>query len=289
MRRWDGKSNGTLFGYQLFLFSIQTFGVRFAYSLLHIVSNYYYFFATSKRNALVHFYTTALNFRHREALQIAKKNFYKFGQTLIDRYAFLVGKGDKYTYSFDHEDYLIDIRNNGKGGILLSAHLGNWETAGNLLRKRISSKINVVMFDGETAKIKTHFTSSTGGSLFTIIPIKDDLSHVIKINNALSNNEFVALHADRYLEGAKYLELIFLGKKAKFPLGPFMIASKFNVPVTFVYAFKETAYHYVLSASQPITGKLSPEEIACAYIKELEKKVQLYPEQWFNYYDFYQE
>ena len=32
----------------------------------------------------------------------------------------------------EHEDYLINLKNNGKGGILLSAHVGNWETAGNL-------------------------------------------------------------------------------------------------------------------------------------------------------------
>ena len=289
MSRWDGKSNGTLIGYKIFLFSIKTFGVSFAYTILHIVSYYYYLFAKSQRNALIDFYTTALNYKRKEALQISKTNFYKLGQTLIDRYAFLVGKGNKYTYSFDHEDYLIDIRNNGTGGILLSAHLGNWETAGNLLSKRISSKINVVMLDAEVEKIKTYFTNSTGGSLFNIIPIRDDLSHVIKIHNALSNNEFIAILADRYLEGAKYLEMIYFGKKAKFPLGPFIIASKFNAPVTFVYAIKETSYHYVLSATKPISIKLSPEEIAKEYIKELERKVKLNPEQWFNYYDFYQQ
>jgi predicted LPLAT superfamily acyltransferase len=289
MSQWDGKSKGTLIGYKIFLFSIKTFGVQFAYLILKIVSIYYYFFSKVHRNNLIDFYTKALNYNRKDAARLAKKNFYKFGQTLIDRSAFLVGKGDKYTYSFDHEDYLIEIKNNGKGGILLSAHLGNWETAGNLLRNRISSKINVVMLDAEVEKIKQYLTNSTGGSLFNIIPIKDDLSHVIKINNALSNNEFIVIHADRYMEGAKHIEIDFFNRKAKFPMGPFIIASKFNAPVTFVYAIKETNFHYSLSATKPLNTKLSIEEIAKKYIEELEKKVTQYPEQWFNYFDFYKQ
>ncbi len=288
MSRWDGKTIGSLIGYKIFLFLIKTFGVGFAYLVLQVVAYYYFFFSTRNRNTLVDFYTTALKYKRKDALRLTRKNFYRFGQTLIDRSAFLVNKGHKYTYSFDHEDYLIDMKNKGKGGILLSAHLGNWETAGNLLRKRISSKINVVMIDAEVEKIKTFLNNNTGGSLFNIIPIKNDLSHIIKINNAISKNEFIAIHADRYLEGAKSVELDFLGKKAKFPLGPFIIASKFSAPVTFVYAIKKTTYHYALSATRPITGKLSPEEIAKEYVVELERKLKLNPEQWFNYYDFYQ-
>ena len=59
-------------------------------------------------------------------------------------------------------------------------------------------------------KLKKVMESQTGGSKFNIIPIKNDLTHVIKVHNVLKNNELVAIHADRYLEGAKFLELDFL-------------------------------------------------------------------------------
>lgn len=287
MSQWDGKTKGNLIGYKIFLFSIKALGIPFAYALLKIVSFYYFLFSKVQKNNLVAFYKGALNLSEKEAFRLAKKNFYKKGQTLIDRSAFLVGRGDKFTYNFENENYLMEMRENGKGGILLSAHIGNWDTAGNLLRHRISSKINVVMLDAEVENIKKFLDTSTGGSLFNIIPIKDDLSHIFKINNALSNNEFVAIHADRYMEGAKYIEVDFFKKPAKFPLGPFIIASKFQAPVTFVYAFKETNYHYALSATKPITTKTSMDEIAKRYVEELEKKVMRYPEQWFNYYNFY--
>lgn len=287
MSDWDGKSKGTVIGYKIFISSIKIFGVPSAYLILRFVTFYYSHFAKKNKQAIEAFYTEALNFSPKKAKNLTQKNFFYFGQSLIDRVAFLVGKGDRFSYTFKNEQYLIDMKNAGNGGILLSGHVGNWETAGNLLNARITPRINVLMYDGEAKKIKKYMDASTGGSKFNIIPIKDDLSHVIKIHQALSKNEFIAIHADRYLEGAKFIELNFLGKKAKFPLGPFIIASKFKAPVTFVFNVKEKKYHYKLSATTPINEKLSPEEMAQLFVQELEDKVVLYPEQWYNYFNFF--
>ena len=287
MSQWDGKSKGTVVGYKIFLNTIKFFGLPLTYFILRFVTFYYYIFAKHNRNSIRDFYLNALNIPKKKINQFTRRNFYYFGQTLIDRSAFLIGKGDKYSYTFNNEQYLLDIKETGKGGILLSGHVGNWETAGNLLKSRVTSNINVLMYDEEKKRIKQYIDTTTGGSRFNIIAIKDDLSHVIKVHQALSRNEFVAIHADRYLEGAKFIELDFLGKKAKFPLGPFIIASKFKASTTFVFAVKENKYHYLLSATTPITKKLSPEEIAKLFVAELEKKVTFHPEQWFNYYNFY--
>ena len=54
------------------------------------------------------------------------------------------------------------------------------------------------------------------------------------------------------------------------------------------FAVKKNKYHYELSSTKPINERLSPEEFAQRYISELEKKVKTNPEQWFNYFDFYQ-
>lgn len=288
MSRWDGKTKGSLTGYKIFLFFINSLGLGFAYGLLRVVTYYYYLFAVKPKKALLDFYQNTLHITGSEARKMARRNFYIFGQTLVDRAAFLLGKDREFSHVFENEQYLIDIRDAGRGGILLSAHVGNWETAGNLLKGRITPTINIVMLDAEVENIKKYMDLSTGGSRFKVIAIKDDLSHVISIRNALVNNEFVAIHADRYLEGAKYIEMDFLGRKARFPYGPFVIASKFNAPVTFVFAAKDGKYSYHLSATKPIEVKMKPEEIAKLYVEELERKVRAFPEQWFNYFNFFQ-
>lgn len=288
MSRWNGKSRGSVLGYKIFLLSIRVFGLRSAYLILWFVTYYYFLFAGEPRRHIMSFYQSALHFDKAYAKKLTRKNFYVFGQTLLDRTAFLIGKDKRFSHSFTNEEVLKEMVEAGEGGILISAHLGNWETAGNLLKHRVTSKINVVMIDAEVQKIKKYLDSSTGGSRFNIIPIREDMSHAVKIYQALKKNEFVAIHGDRFVEGSKTIELDFLGRKAHFPYGPFVIASKYNSPVTFVFAVKESKFHYALSATVPIREKCTPEEIASKYVGELERMVKKHPEQWFNYFDYYQ-
>lgn len=289
MTQWSGKSKGNLLGYRIFLFSIKVFGLGVAYQVLRVVSYYYFVFAHKNRNEMIDFYVKGLGYSPIEARKITKKNFYIFGQTLLDRNAILLNKAKRLTFSFVNEPHLKAAKEAGRGAVLLSAHIGNWETAGNFLKHRVANKINVVMMDGEAEKIKALLQKTTGGSQFNIIAIKNDFSHIIKINNALSDNEFIAIHADRYTSGTKAVELEFLGHKVKFPLGPFLIAYKFKVPVFFVFAIKENSRHYRLISTEPIMEANSAEEIAEKYIKEVESLVKAYPEQWFNYYNYFAE
>lgn len=289
MAQWSGKTIGPLLGYKIFLYTIKWFGVNTAYIILKVVTFYYYLFAKKSRNFIIDFYTKALHVSTKEAAKLCKKNFQIFGQTLVDRNAFLLGKEDQYTYTFQNEESLLQLNEIGKGGVLLSAHLGNWETAGNLLKKRVSGKINVLMLDSEVEKVKQFMEATTGGSHFNIIPIKNDLSHIIRIKNALGDNELIAIHADRTFEGSKTIACKFFGKQVNLPYGPFLIASKFNAPITFVYAVKGAKFHYDLSATDPITEKLKPEQIAQQYVDKLEQMVKKYPEQWFNFYNYFEQ
>ena len=201
MSKWNGKSKGTVLGYRIFIFSIKTFGVKTAYFILRFVTYYYFLFAKKNREGILNFYKQALKLSDKEAKKIGRKNFYIFGQTLVDRQAFLLDKAKHISYSFDNEQALIDIKENNKGAVLLSGHIGNWETAGNLLKDRISNKINALMLDAEYQKIKQFIDNSTGGSKFNVIAIKNDLSHIIKIKNALSNTPscFTTLILPRFL------------------------------------------------------------------------------------------
>lgn len=289
MAQWKGKSKGSALGYKIFIFLLQIAGVKPAYALLKFISYYYFQFSSSSVKPIVNFYQKTLGMDVKSARKLTRINFYKLGQVLIDRFAFSIGKGEHFTYDFNNEKVLRQLSESGKGGMLISAHLGNWETAGNLLKHRITDDINVVMLDAEVEKIKALVNEKTGGVQFKMIPIKDDLSHVMAMKMAFNNNELVAMHGDRFLEGARSITCEFFGEQVRFPLGPFIIAHKFKVPVTFVYAFKKTDDHYEFQASDVIENALSPEEIAQQYVKDLEGLVKKYPEQWFNYYDFFKQ
>lgn len=288
MEKWDGKTKGSLWGYKFFIFIIRAFGLNVSYFFCRFVSYYYILFAKTPREGLIQFYTIGFGYSRSKARKMAITNFYNFGQTLIDRIAMLSNKKNAFTHTFNNEVVLREMNNNAQGGILISGHLGNWENAGNLIHERITNTINIVMLDAEVEKIKKFMKMKTGGSNYNLIPLKkDDMSHLILIHKALKRNELVAIHADRVTSDGKFFEMDFLKGKAKFPMGPFILAEKFNVPTTFVYAAKGSKFHYDLYATDPITEKTSAEEIAKKYVKHLESMVEKYPTQWFNFYNYY--
>ncbi len=293
MPAWQGKSKGTTLGYRIFVSVLKNLGVAPAYWLLIFVALYYWLFSYKSSKPLFHYFHRKLGYSQMKSLGMLYTNYYRFGQTLIDKVVVMAGIRNNFTYHFDGEENLHKIIALKRGGLLLSAHLGNWEIAGHLF-KRLSTPINIVMYDGEHRQIKNYLEQVTGKRNMNIIVIKDDLSHIYAINEAFKKNELVCMHADRFVEGSKSIMGNFLEEPARFPLGPFVLAATFKVPVSYVFAFKETNRHYHLFASELKEYKTGSKdmithEILTDFIWHVEDKVKQYPEQWFNYYNFWQQ
>lgn len=286
MSEWDGKTKGSLAGYKFFVASIDFFGLWASYFFCNFVSFYYLIFNSQARKGLHDFYMKSFGYSKIKCFLLSRKTFYNFGVSLIDRFAMTTKRKNKFSYEFKNEEVLKEIVNQGKGGILVSAHLGNWEIAGSLIFDRVTSCINIVALDQEVEKIKEFLELRTGGPRYNVIGIKDDLSHLIKIKHALDNNELIAIHADRSMNSSKEKKVPFFNHYAELPIGPFIIAHKFKVPITYVFAMKKGNFHYALSATEIQAGD-SPEELQKKYADKLEEMIKMYPSQWYNFYKFY--
>jgi len=291
MPTWQGKSSGTALGYSIFVSILKNFGLWPAYILLLFVSCYYFLFAHRSSRHILYYLRKRLGFGSLKSLQYLYKNYYSFGQSLIDKVAVMSGMAKKFTFDFDGEDHLHEMVRLKKGGLLLSAHIGNWEAAGHLL-ERLGTNINIVMFDGEHQKIKDYMNKVTGQRNARVIVIKDDLSHIYAISEALAKNELICMHADRFVEGNKTIPENFLGEPASFPIGPFVLAAQFKVPVSYVFAMKEKATHYHFYATPMQQYDYSNKTTAVKsmlhdFTAAMEKRVHQYPAQWYNYYHFW--
>lgn len=291
MLRWKGKSKGTPLGYRIFVFVCRHFGLLPAYALLRFVAFYYFIFSPASSRAIYSYFRHRQHFSALSSLAKIYENYYRLGQTLIDKMVAVAGLQHKFTFHFDGVENLQQMVSRGKGGILLSAHVGNWEMAGHHL-EHLNSKINIVMFDGEHEKIK-NYLNQLGKKNFHVIVIREDMAHVYAIGAALANNELVCMHADRFLEHNKTISMELLGEMALFPAGPFQMAAGFNVPVAFVYGFKESTWHYHFFGSSLMVRAENERKsdfatrLAGLYVNDLERRIKNYPEQWFNYYDFW--
>ena len=113
------------------------------------------------------------------------------------------------------------------------------------------------------------------------------MSHMFKIHEAARNHELICIHGDRFLLGAKTYEELFLGENAHFPAGPFVMAAKLGLPVSFVYGLKETTSKYHFYCTPPLASQSSATAVLKSYVEKLEEMVGLYPNQWFNFYPFW--
>jgi predicted LPLAT superfamily acyltransferase len=286
-KKWDGKTRGSLWGYRFFVWCIQFFGPRLAYFFCYFVSAYFILFAAKPRKGLLQFYRVGLGYGRLKSLRTAARTFNVFGRVLIDRIALKTKRKEQYSFTFENEHVLLEMHHSGRGGFLFSGHVGNWENAGNLIADRITGNINVLMLDAEVEQIKKFIEENTEATKYKLIPLREDMSHLIKIHSALKQNELVALLADRTISDQKSFRLPFLGGYADFPSGPFIMVQKFKVPVTFVFALKTKGMHYALSATTPLDTFATAEDLAKAYVKRLEELVKANPEQWFNFYSYY--
>ena len=298
MAKWEGKSKGTVLGHKIFVFILNHLGLKLAYIVLRFVALYYFLFARKSNKNNFYFFHDVLKYKRTTAYLKIYKNYYIFGQTILDKVALLAGVKTKFTIDHEGGKNLDKIAEMGKGGILLSAHIGNWEIAGQLLN-RLNTTFNILMYENEHANLKQYMDGVQKKKNVNIIAIKDgEMGHLIELHNAFGKNELVVMHGDRFREGAKTIDATFLGKTATFPAGPFIMAAKFGVPISVVFAVKETNTHYHFFATDPIQVKRTRteaqtneavQELLGKYITEFEKMVHRYPEQWFNYYAFWKE
>ncbi len=293
MPGWHGKSQGTSFGYSIVILVCRRLGVYPAYLLLRFIALYFFLFSWSSSRHSYRYFHHHQRFGVFRSLLKVYRNYVIYAETLLDKVVIMAGIENKFSYDFEGEENLVNIINQGRGGILLSGHVGNWDAAGHLLH-RLNTRVNVVMYDNEQQQIKEYLERLTGGRNLKIIAIKDNLSHVYEIGEALQKNELICIHADRFMDGNKTVLKTFLRGQAKFPEGPFALAATFQVPVSFVFAFKTRSIHYQLYGSALFQRKDQESKrdftsrLLSSFVQELEEKIKMYPDQWFNYYNFWQ-
>lgn len=286
MSKWSGRTKGFVLGYQFFIFIIKNLGVRISYILLYFVVPFYFIFLHQARQNLYLTFKRVPDFSSLNLYALIYSNFSTLGKTLIDNLAVLTHHKKKYSYVGTGSKYLLELFENSQPAILISAHIGSWNVAGELIKAK-GGTVNIVMYDGENRRIKELIQENIGVNNYKVILVKNDLSHLFKIKNAIEKKELICIHADRYIEGHNTIEGNFFDNIIKLPQGPFAIAAKLNVPYSFVFCLKKGTYEYQFSATKP---QISRDEniIVSQFLEILEEKLIRFPEQWFNYFNIFE-
>ncbi len=173
----------------------------------------------------------------------------------------------------------------GRGLIVLTLHLGNWEI-GLAHLAALGHKVNVVMRpeDSEGARFEERTRAATG---VRVVPSGESAWNGLELLLALRRGEIVAIQGDRAFGPLTERTELF-GAPVDLPSGPFALAQASGAPILVVCVLIRGHFRYRLVADGPLRVGPGEEGVRAAardFARVAEKHVAAFPTQWFNFYE----
>jgi predicted LPLAT superfamily acyltransferase len=269
-------------------------GRRLTRPLLYLIVCYYWLTAPATARHIRRFQRRALKTpphardRFRQLLGFA---------TCVHDRVFLLN--DRYA------DFAIDVHNEallervlaqGRGCLLMGAHLGSFEITRSFGRQRPQVAVAMAMYAENARKISAVLAAINPRCSLAIIPL-GNIDAMLQIQARLDAGEFVGMLADRTLGDEAVVQLNFLGSPAPFPLGPWRAAALLRRPVLFIAGLYCGGNRYRIVVDEiadfstiPAAGRQQASHAAVVrYVEILDDYCRQYPYNWFNFFDFWHE
>lgn len=295
----DNKERGSILGMRLLIFIYKLLGTTVCQAATYPVLRYFYWTSPTLRKNLKAYYQ---NLRTLDPQLQARPfdNVKQFGFGIIDRLGLWTGNSQHISITRHHSDVLYQQAESGIGGVIFTAHLGNYELCRAAGKSALPSTLNVIVDHANAANINQVMKATNAQFMANIIAVEQiDIALAISLKEKIDQGEFVVIAADRvnHNSRAHSLPVTFLNQSAHFPTGPYILAKALGCPVFTLYAFRKGSGRYdayfhrlfdrvVLS---PKTRQQDLQRYMKAYVQELESYCLQYPTQWFNFYNFWEQ
>lgn len=288
-KKWAGTTSGSnrMHGYLISV--LRHIDVRLLYLFSYIFVIPVALVRNPSRKTAWDFYRNHLGYGRLKAAWYVYLNHCKFSQVVIDRFAMYAGK--KFKVEVEGMDIFSSLASRDEGFVMMSSHIGNYEIAGYSLVSDTKT-INAVVYGYEKQSVTDNRNNMFRKTNIRMIGIREDMSHLFEIDRALAAGDIVSFPSDRYMGATKTITAPFLGQEARFPMGPFSVATMRGLDAIAVNTMKEGSRSYriyvtPLEYDKSASRKEQIRQLSAAYIAELEKRVRQYPAQWYNFFDFW--
>lgn len=291
-RKWTGKTQGGTFGQKSVLFYFKYGSLRLAYLFLYLIIPFYLIFDRKGYNAMHWYSKYCVNTEKKNHIPFIFRLFYNFGQVFIDRFALFGNPKNRFRFTYENKEIFDQYLLSEKGFLVTSAHVGNFELLSYSIEKT-SKTIHPILFGGEAEVFQKLRNKIFLDKNIDPIILNEDGSYIFEINNALQKGGIVSMPADRTFGKIKEFKTQFLGHEATFPLGVFHIAVSLNIPILTIFVVKEKYKHYKVYVNELKGDRAQKNKMVAAellgneYVQNLEKIIRKYPNQWYNFYKFW--
>lgn len=294
-KQWSSRSIGSKWQHQVFYTLIRLGGRRAAYTMLLFVVLYYILFRPSVRNRSIHYLKR--RFPDRNQLFTLWDSYlltFGIGRILVDRAVLgILGPGH-LNVSLEGRAELAELLAEGRGLIMVTAHVGCWQLAMSSLSV-LDTQVNLLIHHDE-GDIDKHFFEHGGDKPpYRIVDPTSFLGGTLQMLQLLKNGELLCIMGDRNMGGAgSTVTVDFLGAPVDIPFSPYKLASATGAPVAVIFPYRSKSGGYALNVARIIRVPENLGRSASAYlpfarefIAELEKFVTQNPYQFFNFFDMW--
>ncbi len=285
---------GNYYLYKIGQFLAKNLPLGLSKVLVNFLCDLHFCFSKTDRQAVENNLKVVLKVDHVPHAQV-RAVFRNFGSYLLEFFTMTKNLQPSFIESnvkIKNINYLNDILQKGKGGIIVSAHLGNWEMGGIVL-PMLGFPLSVVALAHKDPRVNALFNAQR--EAFGAMVIQTDAA-VRRVVEHLEQNRLVAILADRDF-GNRGIIMDFLGRRTMVPKGAAFFSLKTGAPIIPLFFLRtgEDKFEIIVypSIEPPVlTGGKITEQIAADYIRQyltvIEDEVRKNSSQWLLFREFWQ-
>jgi predicted LPLAT superfamily acyltransferase len=287
----SSAERGSMLGIRVVLFLTTAFGRGPARLFVRVLAFYYTLLAGSARRA------TAVYLEHLgEPVTFggAYRQILRFAQVTLDALFLVQGKTAPFRFTRTGHHHLADLKASGRGAILLGAHLGSFYA----MRAQSGSEglpLYAVVYTKHAQRINAVLEEIAPESNARLLQMGEGVDFMLRISELVEQGALIAILADRVGSDDRAAEVDFLGGRARFPTGPYLLAATLKCPVYLTFGLYRDPDLYELFC-EPFAERVElPRKdrqgalarYAQEYATRLEGYCRRAPDNWFNFYDFW--
>jgi predicted LPLAT superfamily acyltransferase len=299
-QHWAGhQERGSFWLMKLTALGIKLLGRRVLSPVLYGIVLYFFLFGRRARRSIWQYQQHLADWSGQASLGPSYRRvfgqFMAFADALLDKLDVWNGKLDLAQVEMVDPGLLRPQLHGGRGQMLVGAHLGNLEVCRALAELGERVTMNVLVHTRHAERFN-RLLGESGASHLRLIQVSElDPATMLQLSQRLDRGEWLAIAGDRVpLQGTRTVEVDFLGRRAAFPQGPWLLAGLLKCPVNLFFCLKQHGRYQVILEpfAAAIEWRRSQRDQVIAdwagrYADRLGHYCLQAPQQWFNFYPFW--
>ncbi|WKE63996.1 glycosyltransferase [Gallaecimonas kandeliae] len=301
-RHWaSAEERGSRLGMKCLWQAYRLFGRPGFRCLLYPVMGYFFLFGQSRRHSMDYlrrFYLAngpTPELPRYPSLWDGFRHHLAFGEAILDKLAAWAGDIQVgRDLSFPGQGWLNQIKQSGRGALLIGAHLGNLE----LCRALSDTPMTVLVLTENAAKFNSLLAEINPGARLNMLQVTElGPDTAMLLRQRIDAGELVVMVGDRTSasKAGHTVAVPFQGAPAPLPIGPWVLAHVLECPVYLLFCLREGRGHRLYLEPFALDGIKLPRkqraqqlgQLAGQYSRRLAWYCRKAPLQWFNFFDFW--